>query len=231
MFELINGDCFNEFKKIKNESIDVSFTSPPYNSIRYKKYKNFEDKTSNYFKFLCNLTNELLRVTRKYIIINLQTNYYNKHDIYKYIGEYCNDISRIIIWNKQNPTPSSMQHRLTNSYELFIIFSKIESVKINSIFMKDVIEYPINSKSKYNHKAIMNSDVSDLFIREFTNEEDTILDCFMGMGTTGISCKKYNRKFIGIEIDKEYFESAKERIENQLEEYNIFDYMHSKKEL
>lgn len=230
MFKLINGDCFIELKKITTESIDVSFTSPPYNSIRHKKYNNYTDDIDNYYLFLCEFTDELLRITKKTVIINIQANYYNRPDVYKYIGKYNKEISRIIIWSKSNPTPSSMQHKLTNAYEFFMIFSKEKSININSIFMKDVINYPINSQKIKGHKAVMNSDVSDLFIKEFSNKGDIVLDCFMGSGTTAVSCKKYGRNFIGIEINKEYFEIAKKRINDTIQEITIFDYLENKEE-
>ena len=47
-----------------------------------------------------------------------------------------------------------------------------------------------------------------------TNEGDLVLDSFMGSGSTGVACKKLNRNFIGIELDENYFNIAKERIEN-----------------
>lgn len=225
MVKLINGDCLIELKKMEEESVDISFTSPPYNSIRHKKYKNYSDNIDNYYLFLCKFTDELLRITKKTVIINVQTNYYNRPDVYKYIGKYNKDITRIIIWNKSNPTPSSMQHRLTNAYEFFIIFSKEGSAKINSVFMKDTIDFPINSQKIKGHNAVMNSDVSDLFIREFSNKGDIVLDCFMGTGTTALSCKKYERDFIGIEIDEEYFAIAKKRIEELKKQSSIFDFI------
>ena len=55
------------------------------------------------------------------------------------------------------------------------------------------------------HKAVMKPEVAEHFIINFTKENDTILDPFFGMGTTGIISKKYNRKFIGIELDNDYF--------------------------
>jgi site-specific DNA-methyltransferase (adenine-specific) len=58
----------------------------------------------------------------------------------------------------------------------------------------------------------MKPDVVEYFIKRFTNENDTILDPFMGLNTTGIACIDNNRSFIGIELDKEYFNIAKERI-------------------
>lgn len=56
--------------------------------------------------------------------------------------------------------------------------------------------------------------VIDYLVRLLSNEGDTVLDCFMGSGTTGVSCIKFNREFIGIEREEEYFNIAKERIEN-----------------
>ena len=54
----------------------------------------------------------------------------------------------------------------------------------------------------------------EYLIKTYTNEGDTVLDNVMGSGTTGVACKNLNRNFIGIELDDEYFEIAKERIEN-----------------
>ncbi len=56
-------------------------------------------------------------------------------------------------------------------------------------------------------------DLMENIIKHSTNENDLVLDMFMGSGTTGVACKNLNRSFIGIELDKTYFELAKERIE------------------
>ena len=53
-----------------------------------------------------------------------------------------------------------------------------------------------------------------ILVENSSNENDVVLDPFMGIGSTGIACKETNRQFIGIEIDKKYFDIAKERIEN-----------------
>ena len=52
----------------------------------------------------------------------------------------------------------------------------------------------------------------EYLVQTYTNEGDTVLDFTMGSGTTGVACKKLNRKFIGIELDNKYFNIAKERI-------------------
>lgn len=58
-----------------------------------------------------------------------------------------------------------------------------------------------------------------MLIKEYSKEGDTILDCFMGSGTTGVACVNTNRNFIGIELDKGYFEIAKKRIEGKRQAY------------
>ena len=52
-------------------------------------------------------------------------------------------------------------------------------------------------------------------VKTYTNEGDTVIDPFMGSGTTGLACARLNRKFIGIELEPEYYKMAIERIENQ----------------
>jgi site-specific DNA-methyltransferase (adenine-specific) len=78
--------------------------------------------------------------------------------------------------------------------------------------------WKINSEkaNKTNHPAVFPLQLVSDHIKTWSNENNTVLDCFMGSGTTGIACKNLNRKFIGIEIDKKYFDIAKNRIEGTL---------------
>ena len=57
--------------------------------------------------------------------------------------------------------------------------------------------------------------ILEKIIKTSSNENDVVLDCFMGSGSTGVACKHINRKFIGIELDEKYFEIAKKRIEEE----------------
>lgn len=209
--KLFNDDCFNVLKTFEENSVDISFTSPPYNRKRNDKYKNYNDNLDNYFLFLCKFTDELLRITKKWVFINIQTNYYNRSDVYKFIGNYADKIQNIIIWEKSNPLPAS-GNSITNAIEYFIVLGN-KSLKSNTTYTKNIITTSVNTQMTKIHKAVMKQEVSDWFIEKFTCEGDVILDPFMGLGTTGISCKKMNRNFIGIEIDKEYFDLAEKRIE------------------
>lgn len=75
-----------------------------------------------------------------------------------------------------------------------------------------------------NHPAVFPLDLAKDHILSWSNENDIVLDPFMGSGTTGVACKKLNRKFIGIEIDETYFDIALDRIHNtKTEEFDDLD--------
>ena len=66
------------------------------------------------------------------------------------------------------------------------------------------------SQSRYTHQKPV--DLLEYLIKTYTNDGETVLDFTMGSGSTGVAAKNLNRNFIGIELDEEYFEIAKERI-------------------
>lgn len=72
----------------------------------------------------------------------------------------------------------------------------------------------LSKKDRHNHPAPFPIQLAHDHIISWSNDGDTILDCFMGSGTTGVACVNTNRDFIGIELDEKYFEIAKNRIEN-----------------
>lgn len=210
--KLYNGDCLEVMKGIESNSIDTSFTSPPYNRKRNDKYQNFKDINDNWYQFNVDVINELLRVTKGHVFYNLQANYYNRSDVYKLIGEFNENIVDIHIWEKSNPMPASGLS-ITNAVEYFIIMGD-KLLKSNKTYTKNIITTSVNSKMPKEHKAVMKYEVAEHFISMFTKEHDIILDCFMGIGTTGVACRNLNRKFIGIEIDEQYFNISKTRIKN-----------------
>lgn len=213
---LYNDDCFRIFPTIQTNSIDVSFTSPPYNRKRNDKYKNYNDQIEDYYGFCCEAIEELRRVTREHVIFNLQANYYNRADVYKIIGNYSKNIVNIIIWEKSNPLPAN-GYNITNAYEFFLVISN-KPLKSNATYTKNHITTSVNTDTTTKiHKAVMKQDVSDWFIDKFTKEGMLVFDPFMGLGTTGISCVKTGRDFIGIEKDTQYFEIGRKRIYEAME--------------
>lgn len=88
-------------KEIKDNQFDVAITSPPYNRVRNDKYAHYDDVKNNYYKMIVDVTNELLRVCKKDVIVNIQATYFNKKDVYKYIGYFADKLKGIVIWEKK----------------------------------------------------------------------------------------------------------------------------------
>lgn len=205
------GDCLKVMKTIEDKSIDFSFTSPPYNRKRNDKYQEFNDINGNWFEMNVNVIKELLRVTKNHVIYNIQANYYNRADVYKLIGLFNKNIVDIHIWEKSNPMPASGK-AITNAVEYFIVLGD-KSLKSNKTYTKNIITTSVNSSMPKEHKAVMKYEVAEHFIKNFTQENETILDCFLGYGTTAIVCDDLNRNCIGIELQEFYLGMSKKRVE------------------
>jgi DNA modification methylase len=224
------GDCLNLIKDIDDKSVDVSFTSPPYNRVhRHDKYDYYEDTRSDYYDMLVNITDEMLRVTKDYVIINIQCTRFNKNEFYLYIGHYANKINGTVIWTKSNPQPASNRREVnninvtsvTNAFEYFIFLKDGEDfVKYGDSQFKNVVTSTVNTRHIEGHGAIMKKEICLDLLKAFTKKDDIILDPFFGTGTTGVCALELDRKFIGFEIVPEYAEVAQQRIDATLCGYN-----------
>lgn len=228
MNTLYNGDCLEIMRQMKNGGVDVVFTSPPYNDSgvtdkdkqnkRHFKYEEAECR-HDWFEWQCECIDEMLRVAKRQVLYNIQPILNNKADVYKLIGHYSNRIDNILIWYKPNAQPQHYPHRIANFYEMVLILKGAEFKKlyINSNGYTNVIVKNINGNHEYSdkHRAVMNQSFSDEIIREFTMDGETVLDTFMGLATTGISCHRYNRDFVGIEISETYYNIAQKRLEDE----------------
>jgi DNA modification methylase len=99
--------------------------------------------------------------------------------------------------------------KITKDKERIYKEFKINKQKVDN----NIWEFAV-SQNKTKHPAVFPIELPLRHIKSWSNENDTVLDCFMGSGTTGIACKQLNRNFIGIELDETYYNIAKERIEN-----------------
>lgn len=216
---IILGDCLELIKDLEDDSIDVSFTSPPYNRIRNDTYAFYNDNRTDYYEMLVKITDEMLRVTKGYVIVNLQCNHFNKSEFYRYLGHYHDKINGMVVWKKTNPQPANNYNKLkntrsvTNGFEYFIVLKNGGAfVSYGSRQFINVIESSVNSKHFKGHGAVMKKEICDLFIDKFTKEGDVILDPFFGTGTTGVCALEQNRHFIGFEIQEEYYNMSLERL-------------------
>ena len=116
---------------------------------------------------------------------------------------------RFIEWIKTNPVPLNQSiNYLTNCREIALLGVKGGKPTFNSKYDKAIYEYPIQSGKIRIHPTQKNLKLFEDLIRKQSNENDIVLDVFLGGGTTAIACKNTNRKFRGCEIDKKFYDKV-----------------------
>lgn len=121
---------------------------------------------------------------------------------------------RFIEWIKTNPQPrNSKINYLTNCREIALIGIKDSNPTFNSSYDNGIYSYPLQGGKNRFHPTQKSLPLFEELIKKHSNENDTILDTFLGAGTTTIACKNTNRKFKGCEISKEYYDKIIEIME------------------
>lgn len=127
-------------------------------------------------------------------------------------------------WHKLNPMPRNMNLHFVNSTETWIYFTyktRTGTFNNNGAVLHDFIETSVTpaGERKYGkHPTQKPEALMSHFVEVLSNEEDWVLDPFMGSGTSGVVAKRGKRNFIGIELDRNYFDIAKKRIEGDRSE-------------
>jgi site-specific DNA-methyltransferase (adenine-specific)/modification methylase len=229
-------------KKLPDKSVDLVITSPPYNiNLRIRgnkyckrtrgevgpcnKYETLHDSFSinAYYKIQKTAIMEFLRISKQVFYI-IQPLTGNKEALFKLMGHYAEQIKEIIIWDKKHSEPAIMQNVLNSEYEFIIIFDSItarQRLFKNATFkrgcLNNIFRVGKSSERIKGHSATFPKELVSKIIFNFSKQGQIILDPFMGSGTTGVACKELGRDFIGIEIDENYFNIAKRRIDNTME--------------
>jgi DNA modification methylase len=203
--ELILGDCLEAMKGMPNKSVDAVITDPPYGINAdvvqndnagnkggtrggyYKKYKDTNwDKSMPSKEYF----DELIRLSENQIIFGGN-----------YFTEYLPPSRCWIVWDKVVRANWPDGEMAWGSYDT--------GLKIYSYSRADAY---INSIKEKVHPTQKPVSLFKWILLNYTQENDTILDPFMGSGTTGVACVQTGRNFIGIEIDPDYFKIAERRI-------------------
>lgn len=121
---------------------------------------------------------------------------------------------RFIEWIKTNPQPlNSSVNYLTNCREIALMGIKKSKPTFNSKYDNGIYSYPIQGGKHRFHPTQKSLSLFEELIKKHSNEGDIVLDCFLGSGTTAVAALKTKRKFIGCEMQEEYYEKMLKRIE------------------
>lgn len=120
----------------------------------------------------------------------------------------------ILTWHKTNPLPT-MNNTYANDTE-YCVFARDKGVKLNGTYDTKKKYYVSttnkNDKELYKHPTIKPINIIKNFIINSSNENDIVFDCFCGSGTTCVAAKELKRRYIGIEINEEYYKIACNRM-------------------
>jgi len=230
------GDCIEVMKKLERNKVDLIFADPPYflsndgQSIRSGKVvsvnKGDWDKKENYDNvdsFTYNWLKECYRILKYDGTIWVSGTHHNIFDIEKNMKRIGFKIINIVIWHKSDPPPLIYKNKFRFSYE-FIIWAKkggkhyfnydemysVNNQEMEDVWLMDAVQ--MSEKKHGYHPTQKPEALLDRIIKATSKEGDIVLDPFLGSGTTCYVAKKLNRKYIGIEKEKKYFNIAKDRL-------------------
>ena len=226
--KLIKGECLQEMDKLIEQGVkvDAIITDPPYKITARGNGGNsggmFQKKEVNNGKVF--KTNDLEIkdwLPKFYDILNDKSHCYimtNNKNITEYLSairESDFHFIKNLIWVKDNKI---MGQTYMSQFEYVIMIRKGGHKRINNCGDSDVLQFKNkkmkNSLNKTIHDTEKPVGLNEVLVKNSTNGKQTVLDPFMGIGSTGVACKNLNRDFIGIELDEKYFEIAKDRINN-----------------
>ena len=217
-YKLYQGDCLEIMGGIKDKSVDLIVTDPPYlmdyQSNRRKKEDRFnkiKNDKGNYM-LIQDYLEECHRIMKDNTAIYCFCSWHNI-DFFKNEFEKHFELKNILVWNKNNHGTGDLKGSYAPKHE-FILFGHKGRTLLREKRIADVIDCPKISSNKLTHPTEKPQDLLEIFIRQSSDVGSIIFDGFMGTGSCGIAAKKLNRNFIGIELDEKYFNIAKDRLEN-----------------
>ena len=212
--KLFQGDCLEEIKKVSDSSVQLVLTDPPYciGTTSNGTKGSFTD--NNLIKpFFDILFSEYKRVLKPTGSLYINTDWRTYPFLYPILQKYFS-VRNCIVWDYEwlkAGTFYRFQHE-------FIMFATMPECRRTfgggerDIWRIRCINYT-DKKNKL-HQAQKPVELLEKAINNSSKIGDTVLDTFMGSGSTGVACVNTKRNFIGIELDEHYFEVAKKRIED-----------------
>lgn len=242
---LIPGDSFFHLDNISEKSIDMIFADPPYflsnngitcqggkmvsvNKGKWDQISSLEEK----HQFNREWIRKCYRVLSDEGTIWISGTFHNIYSIGMALEQEGFKILNNITWQKTNPPPNLACKTFTHSTET-ILWAKKDLKKSKYLFnyhdmkienggkqMKDVWTGSLtkpSEKKQGKHPTQKPLYLLERIIKASTKPNDIVLDPFAGSSTTGVACKRLDRKYIGIEIDTNFIELSKRRLNNEIE--------------
>lgn len=198
---IYHGDCLEVMRRFEDESFGLVLTDPPYGIDL--KYDIYEDTESNWYDLMDKVLPEIIRLSKMTILPSCKIN--RLPWIYK---NYPPDW--LICWYKGSTGHAS--YIGFNDWEPHLVYGRIR----DRLYMHDYFQTKSSpKKGGFNHPCPKPIEWANWLIKRATKDTDTILDPFIGSGTTLVAAKALGRKAVGIDISEKYCELTVERLRKQ----------------
>lgn len=213
-YEVFNIDCMQHMKTMGDNSVDTVITDIPYDEVNrensgIEQLKNVDKGDADIITFdLIEFLKEVTRIAKNNIVIFCgcgQVSY-----IWNYFTGLSKGTARQIIWEKTNPVPVNGKHIYLSGIENAVWYKKPGGT-FNAFCKNTVFRHPIQSDQI--HPTEKNHNLLAEIIEDNTNIGDTIFDPCMGSGSTGYVAVGMGRKFIGCELNADFYNRAKARLD------------------
>ena len=211
---IFNADCMEIMSSIKQGGVfDVTLTDIPYDMVNRADngLRNLDKSHADILTFnLDDFLNEVYRLTKGTIIIFCGNEQYSTiYDYFSTKSSQKEGTTRQIIWHKTNPSPMNGQYIYLNATENAVWFKK-RGATFNAHCKHNVFEFP-SGRSKI-HPTEKNHELIKDLILDNSNEGDIIFDPCAGSLSHCLVAKENGRRYVGCELQKEYFEKGIERL-------------------
>jgi len=237
MYTLYNGNCFDVLKNIKSNTIDCILCDPPYNktACEWDKYAiPLKDMWQEFERIVVPTANIIFTSSQPFtsMLVMSKPEWFRYEIIWvkkqataplvAHIRPMPKHENILVFYNQKgtyNPIMgvgkpySGFASENSKIGEVYGDANSIHKENYGTRYPTSVIEFGRERGGKWDGKHPTQKPIKlcDYLCRMFTNENDLVLDPFMGVGSFGIAAIKNNRNFIGIEIDKKYYSIAKDR--------------------
>lgn len=232
---LLHADSRKIIKRIPDASIDFILTDPPYNlaphstgNIPLPGRTPMNNDLADWDKIDFvpeEWADDFIRILKPTGNLFIFTSYNQIGLWYKCLDSRF-DSTNFMVWHKTNPAPKIFKAGFLNSCELiFTCWNRLHTWNfLSQVEMHNFLESPICMRperlSSPKHPAQKPLSILRKLINIASNENDILFDPFMGVGSIGVAALELNRRFIGVEIERDYFEAAQNRIQNLMSEKN-----------
>lgn len=213
---MFNTDCIDIMSKMNDGCIDLVVTDPPYlmNFVSHRRkelYKPIESDTKETGReLIASYLKECHRIMKDNTAIYCFCSWHQV-DFFKQEFEKYFKLKNIIIWRKNNHGSGDLTAAYAPQYEMILYGHKGRSLFREKRY-SDVIDCDKVSGNKSIHPTEKPVELLERFIKNNSDEGNIVFDGFMGVGSTCVASKNLNRRYIGIELDKDYFSKAVDRL-------------------